>query len=300
MNRLLSKILTRLNKFIKLFIPPIVIKVTQFFLSSVGNSQSADMLSRYDEYIPQGLEYLNTHSNVSSWNVNEILDVTKKEWSHYVSKVQGLGPLGFAPLSASKGFADINHQNTNLIFAYAVALAAHGCKKLSMLDWGGSIGHYHILANALVPMIEIEYHCKEVPVIAKCGQQIFPEAHFYSDNSYLKHKYDFVLVSGSLQYSHEWTEEFDRLASVTKRYFLVNRLPIVEQSPTFMFVQRTNSYGYHTEFLVWCINREEFLDRSQNLGLHLVREFVVSNSQIILGAPEICSYHGFLFEKKAE
>jgi putative methyltransferase (TIGR04325 family) len=167
-----------------------------------------------------------------------------------------------------------------------------------MLDWGGGIGHYYLLSQNLVPALEIDYHCKDVPVLAEHGRSLFPKAHFYTDETCLERKYDFVLVSGSFQYSQDWVSALKGLAQATGGYLFITRLPIAHQAPSFVIVQRPYQYGYNTEYLGWCLNRGEFLQCAQKLGLELIREFVVEPLPPIHRAPEQPEHWGFLFRKE--
>lgn len=249
------------------------------------------------EFIPEGWNYLNTHPLVKGWEAREILNVYKDKWANFVSRLEGTAPIAFTPESSSNDTGDLINQNTILVFAYSLALAARGYQKISMLDWGGSMGHYYLLAKALLPGVEIQYSCRDVPMIAEYGQEILPEATFYSDDSCLSERYDFVLASGSLQYSQDWENVLRGLAAATKRNLLITRLPVVKQHPHFVFIQRAYSFGYNTEYLGWCINRDAFLVQAENLHLRLEREFVTGDGHEIYNAPEQCKYIGLLFEK---
>ena len=250
------------------------------------------------EFVPNGWRYLDTHPSVKGWESIEILNVYKDKWSDYVSRLEETTPVSFTPESPSNSIGDLISQNTIMVFAYSLALSARGHKKISMLDWGGSIGHYYLLARALLPGVEIEYSCKDVPMIADFGQKLLPNVSFYSDDTCLSKHYDFVLASGSLQYSKDWEKVLEGLARATKRNLLITRFPVLEQHSQFVFIQRAYSYGYNTEYLAWCINRDLFLMHAEDLNLHLVREFVIGDDHEIHNAPEQPKYLGFLFEKK--
>jgi putative methyltransferase (TIGR04325 family) len=261
-------------------------------------SGSADIsLERPEfEYIPDGWEYLHEHPEVKGWDVEDILQVYLKQWEPFVEMARSAGPLsGIHESVLAK--VSIEGHNSIMIFAYALALAAHQRTHLSMLDWGGGIGHYYLIAKALMPMIDLEYHCKDTPILSNHGQKLFQEAFFYSDASCLDRQYDFVLASGSLQYWQDWSDTLAQLARATSGYLLVTRLPIVKTVPSYVFIQRPYLHMYNTEYLAWCLNREEFLNCAQESGLYLVREFLVGDNHPIRNAPEKCEYLGFLFRK---
>jgi putative methyltransferase (TIGR04325 family) len=187
-----------------------------------------------------------------------------------------------------------------MAFAYALALATRFKDQLSMLDWGGGIGHYYLLAQALLPGVKIEYHCKDVPILCEHGAQLFPNQYFSSDDSCFERSYDFVLASTSMHYTENWQGLLQRLTSVTSHYLYISNLPCIEQANSFVFVQRPYPYGYKTEYLGWCLNRTQFLQLAKRSGLDLMREFVYGYQPLIHGAPEQNSYRGFLFRTDSE
>ncbi|WP_156120470.1 hypothetical protein [Neosynechococcus sphagnicola] len=249
------------------------------------------------EYIPEGWDYLDQHPEVKGWNVSEVLAVYQEKWPRFVEMVQGTTPLGISHESNLATKTDIVSHNIMITFGYAIALAAQGRQSLTFLDWGGGIGHYYLLSKALLPNITINYHCKDVPVLTNYGQELFPHAHFYADESCLEQTYDFVLVSGSLQFSQDWLGILNRLSQVTGNYLLVTNCPTLQQTPSFVFIQRPYKYGYNTEYLGWCLNRHELITCCQTAGLELVREFVNGHRPLIKNAPEQNEYRGFLFRK---
>ncbi len=164
-----------------------------------------------------------------------------------------------------------------------------------MLDWGGGIGHYYFLARALWPDLQIEYACKDVPLLAEYGATLFPDQHFSSGEDCLSGKYDLVMASASLQYEKDWKNLLHRLANASSKYMYIAQLPTIQKSPSFVFVQRPYQYGYNTEYLAWCINEAEFLAASRSAGLRLVRKFVYGYQPKIFKAPEQNIYSGYLF-----
>jgi putative methyltransferase (TIGR04325 family) len=280
---------------VRLFAPPVLVNLVRRVRRGAANGHNTRVPEW--EYIPEGWAHAASHSEVKGWNVEPILDLYKHKWPTFVGMTQGTGPLGLAHESNLTDREDINAHNTIVSFAYALALAAQQRGRLSMLDWGGGIGHYYLLAKALLPLTEIDYHCTDVPILAGYGSHLFPEQHFYSDDSYLNRTYDFVMASGSMHYVENWQALFTALAQATQNngYLYITRLPCVATSASFVFIQRPYAYGYGTEYLAWCLNLKELLQLANDLGLKLVREFVIGERPFITDAPEQCQYRGFLF-----
>ena len=186
-----------------------------------------------------------------------------------------------------------------MAYAYVLTLAARKKDQISLLDWGGGIGHYCILGRALLPEVEIDYHCKDVPILCQGGRELFPEARFYDDTkTCFKRTYDLVLASSSLQYSEDWTGTVTQLASASRPYLYVTRLPIVHRAASFVVIQRPYQHGYKTEYLSWFLNRQEFLNYMNSLGMDLVREFLIQERPFVHGAPEQGESRGFLFRSR--
>jgi putative methyltransferase (TIGR04325 family) len=247
------------------------------------------------EYIPQGWAISRTSNRIKGWNVQSILDTYKDKWPAFCGMVQSPSPFGISPEANGSEAFDLVFHNTLMVFAYSLALAARGKDQIKMLDWGGGIGHYYLLAKSFVPNLAIDYHCKDVPILADYGQRLFPEAHFYSDDSYTKERFDFILSSSSLQYAENWQSILAGFSACQNGYLLITRLPVTLAN-SYVFVQRPYQYGYNTEYLGWAISRAELLSCAAQAGLHLLREFVTGERPEIYGAPDPCEYRAYLFE----
>lgn len=248
------------------------------------------------EYVPDGWAHAQAHPEVKGWNVKDVLETYQKKWPKFVSMVQGTGPLGIAHESNLSSNEDILSHNALMTLGYSLARAVGTKDRLSVLDWGGGIGHYYLLVQALLPGVEIEYHCKDVPLLCEYGAQLFPQQHFYADDRCFENVYDFVLASASLHYAEDWQSLLQRLAGVTRSFLYIANLPTVLQAPSFVFVQRPYKHGYNTEYLGWCLNKTEVLKTADRAGLHLLREFVYGHKPVIDGAPEQNAYRGYLFQ----
>jgi putative methyltransferase (TIGR04325 family) len=250
------------------------------------------------EYVPEGFA-----RQAKGWNVEAISDAYREKWPSYVAAIEGTKPLGVnheVPCGQSVGFEDHGAHNMVVSYAYVLALAARMRDRISLLDWGGGVGHYLPLSRALVPDVEIDYHCRDVPVLAQHGRELFPEASFYDDDSCLQRRYDLVLVSASLQYAADWKATLAALAGATDGLLYVTRAPIALRSASFVVVQRAYDYGYDTEYLGWVFNRDELLAVAREAGGELVREFLLSAWLSAGGAPEApVGHRGFLFAHRS-
>jgi len=246
------------------------------------------------EYVPEGWR-----RPVPGWNAAGVLATYEAKWPAFMHALEGSGPLGVnheASLVEIEGAEDPAAQNLLVSYAYVLALAAGGRNRVSLLDWGGGIGHYYAIARAVLPEVEIDYTCRDLPVLCARGRDLFPEGSFVDDDSCFERSYDLVFASSSLHYSEDWRRTLARLARATGRYLYVTRVPLASRSPSFVVLQRAQRHGYGTEYLGWVLNRNELLDAARESGLRLMREFLVDAQFDAAGAPERPTVHrGFLF-----
>jgi putative methyltransferase (TIGR04325 family) len=277
---------TGLEKIVRLLVPPIVPRVISYLRSS-----------GYRDYV---LEYAPDFRNTPAaedqnvgWNATNVADTERGKWEEFCRNVQGAGPLGFAhehpDLSVTRF---VPFHNVHITYAYVLALTAHRRDAISVLDWGGAIGHYYQIGRAVMPDIKIDFHCKEVARMVAVGRLLNPEVHWYADESCLERTYDLVMMNGSLQCSPDWEEVLTRVAKVAKGYFFLTRLPVVEESPSFAARQRV----YGTEMIHMQLNQAEVLQAAERAGLKLFREVVVGDRPYVHGAPEQCELRGWIFK----
>jgi putative methyltransferase (TIGR04325 family) len=246
------------------------------------------------EYVPEGWA-----RPVPGWDVEAIARAYRAKWPSFLAAVEGSGPLGVnheVPAGAAVPRDDLDAQQTILAFGYALALAARGKDRLSLLDWGGGPGHYAVLARALVPGLELDYVSRDLPALAALGRELLPGDSFHDDDAPLARSYDLVVASSSLHYDERWQERLHALAAAVDGYLYVTRVPVALASASFVVLQRAQRYGYETEYLGWVIARDELLAEAAAAGLRLEREVLLPARFAAAGAPEAPVEHrGYLF-----
>ena len=243
------------------------------------------------EYIPEGWLYPLAESQ--GWAAEGIRSVQRAKWPRFAAAVVSNGPLGVSHEALDPAAQDVLQHNAAASFGYVLALTAWQKKRLRILDWGGGLGHFYLLARALHPQLELEYHCKDLPLLADEGRTLLPEVHFHTDDECLREQYDLIVVSGALQYVRAWKQFVPRLAQAAAPHLYVALTPTVEHCASFVFIQRPPMYG--TAYLGWCFNRSEIQAECAASGLSLVREFLYGYRPVIAWAPEQNEYRGFLF-----
>jgi putative methyltransferase (TIGR04325 family) len=232
------------------------------------------------------------------WDVEAVARAYRAKWPDYLAAIEAPNPLGVHHETAEVTTGDVAAHNTLVSFAYVVALAAQGRSRLSVLDWGGGLGHYWALARSALPELRLEYHVKETPAVCAHGREVAPEVVFHEDEECLERRYDLVVASASLQYTQDWRGLFDRLAAAAESYLYMARVPVALSAPSFVVLQRAHRYGYDTEYLGWVLNRHEFLVYADGAGVSLAREFLLDAYFSAAGAPEDPVEHrSFLFNR---
>lgn len=249
------------------------------------------------EYRPEGWQAENPARE--GWNVPSIAELQKQKWLVFVEALKGHGPLGIShEAPADAGCANLWAHNLIMSYAYVLTLAARHKERLSMLDSGGGVGHYYMISRALLPDLELNYYCQDLPNLCKVGRSLLPMVHFFdTPDACFKQSYDFVLSGSSLWYEQNWKSAADKLARVTDHYLYINRILFIDKAASFVILQRPWKYGYLTEYQCWVINQHEFLSYIESLGLQLVREFLFGPGPHIDNAPEQGYFKGFLFKR---
>ena len=231
----------------------------------------------------------------AGWNEASVVAAQKARWPALEASARGPQPFGAARESAP-GFAELVSHNAVMNFAYAIGLASIGRSGISIMDWGGGLGQYGLLAGGLFPALDIDYHCHDLPLMVEEGRRLLPGGTFHdSSDEALSHTYDLVLASGALHYVEDWKPVFNKLAAATAGFLLIARQPSVDRASSYVVVQRPKHIGYVTEYPGWIINRGEFLQDAERAGLRLVRELLTGEDAHIPGAPEMPVARGFVF-----
>jgi putative methyltransferase (TIGR04325 family) len=234
----------------------------------------------------------------SGWNHPSILETQLRKWDGFRDLVSTTGPLGVAHEATQLTNEDLFAHNAIMSFGYVVALTAKSVKSFSILDWGGGLAHYSLMARALVPDTAIQYHCKDVSPLCTAGKILLPDVQFLdNETDAFEQQYDLVMASTSLQYAERWRALLHQLAIASRNYLYITGLPLIKESDSFVVIQRPMKYGYKTSYPCWFVNRTEFLDVVRDAGLELVREFLVGARPPVSGAPEQGEYRGFLFRR---
>ena len=236
------------------------------------------------EYLQGEWDSVSLDVGQNGWNIESTVSGTACERAKFERDLANGAPLGIA-----------HEHNLHVSFAFVVALAAREKTKISILDWGAGLGQYCNLAKVSIPGVGVDYHCKEVPVLATAGQRNTPGAVWYMEDSCLKNSYDLVFASGSLQYAKDWKELLVQLAAAAREYLFLTRIPVVFDTPNYCALQHV----YGSTMVFWVFNQSELVEAVRKQGFELIREFLVQDWPAVQGAPEQCELRGWLFRRSS-
>lgn len=280
--------MTPLRRFIREWAPPALIRLARRVLIHPPEW----------ELVPEGWQ---ARGRMRGWDVESVVEAQKLRWPAFVQAVRGPAPLDLnhedAELRGSE-LQGLRSHNMLASFAYVAALAARQKHRLSLLDWGGGLGQYLMVAREVLPGVPIDYFCQDLPRVCEVGRDLLPDARFFDrPDECFSRAYDLVLASSSLWYEEDWRALADKLAEATADYLFVTRMFFVQKANSFVAVQRAQSIGYCTEYLCWILHEGEFVDHIESRGLKLVRAFFLSEGAHIVRAPEQPELRGFLFRR---
>src|SRR5579864_8948247 len=187
-----------LRRGIESVLPPIVSNAVRHTLSRTN-------------YEPRG--WVPNGPSGSGWNQESVAAAQEKHWPVLVRNLEGSGPLGVSHLPTRTTREDTNDHNIMMSYGYVLTRAARNRERLSILDWGGGLGHYHLYSRALVPEVALEYHCYDVPALCRTGRRLQPDVQFHEEAADLAGAtFDLVISSSSLHYFADWREAAGMLA----------------------------------------------------------------------------------------
>lgn len=247
------------------------------------------------EYIPQGWNYVS--KRIKGWNVEEIVNLQAEKWDLFVENISGQNQIGINHESNDYSSSDLFSHNLIMTYSYVVSLASQKKNQLKILDWGGGIGHYGKITEAVLT-IPVEYTCYDLEIFCQKGRYLYPTAKFISETKEVfKSNYNTTVIGSSLWYDREWQQTLNNLTEITEDYLFISRMIFIEKSSSYIAIQRPYSAGYPTEYLCQIFNQNELIQYLENCGFDLVREFFVGHGVHIHKAPEQGDFKSFLFRK---
>ena len=216
-------------------------------------------------------------------------------WGAFIAQEQAFCKALIARIQSGEPmlYQDDDENSKYAVFGYVLALATRHRQSLSVLDYGGSLGDYYWIAQALVPGVQLDYHCKELPPVAEAGRLISPGVTWHTDDTCLAAVHDLVMFSSSIQCLPDWQDILYRAGQSARAYLLLSDVATVRDVPTYVATHRTGGQTC----LQTQINRSDIIRTAERAGLRLVREFPMGPHPPIVSAPEQPTCVGWLFQR---
>lgn len=232
------------------------------------------------------------------WDDSSVHRTMLDNWEPYKRAVDGTEPLAFSPWFTD--LPDFKAHNILMTYGYVLARAAHRKTRLSVLDWGGALGHYAAVGHTLLPEVSLDFTVKERADLCTAGHALLPEVSFTSsDDDCFCRRYDLVMANNSLQYAADWQVSVRQLANAAESWLFVMSVPVVRRSRSFVVVQRPQRHGLEADYISWVFNCDELMGQVTEAGFVLQREFLAfgTDRQYYRKAPEASQVSGFLFRR---
>jgi putative methyltransferase (TIGR04325 family) len=274
------------RKVARLLLPPIVVRI----LSNMGGAEW--------EYVAD--HWPKNDCRSVGWDDSSVVRTMLDNWEAYSQVVEGTEPLALSPWFAR--MPDFKAHNVLMTYGYVLGRAAANQQSLSVLDWGGALGHYAAVGHALMPEVALNFTVKERPDLCAAGCALLPKVTFTSsEEGCFSRGYDLVMANNSLQYAEDWQLVTRRLADAAKSWLFIMSLPLVRKAGSFVVVQRPQRHGLKADYISWVLNYDEFVNYVRRFGFSLEREFLSfgTDLQYYKKAPEPSHILGFLFRREA-
>jgi len=232
-----------------------------------------------------------------SWDDSSSEKVMRENWPLVEGRIAGKKDLTVLPYRSDE--RDLTAHNMLMTFLYVLARASHGKDRLSVLDWGGMLGHYALVARRMLPEVTFDYLVKEQPTNCRLGRELNPTVAFVdSDDECFTRRYDVVFTNGAVHYVQDWRAMVARLAGAAEGWLVLNALPVVYTVPGFVVVQRLRGAGFESEFYSNVVNHDDVLAEVARHGFVLERELMSWGPVHYRGAPEHPVGAGYLFRRR--
>lgn len=223
-------------------------------------------------------------------------EVWHRRWPTLFASIAGTNVLSLRA-DAEVGH-DLAGHNMLMTFLFVLARASHGKDHLSVLDWGGAMGQYGLVARRLLPDVKIDYVVKDFAGVCSLGRVLNESVTFVAeDEACFARSYDVVMANSALQMAEDWKRVVRQLAKATASVLLINGVPLVDRADSFVILQQLRSRGFLNDFYSWAINRNELMTEVTGHGLVLDREVMSWGPVHYWGAPENPRGGGAIFLK---
>jgi putative methyltransferase (TIGR04325 family) len=137
--------------------------------------------------------------------------------------------------------------------------------KLNVMDFGGSLGSLYFQNRGFLEHLkEVKWNVIEQHQFVKCGKEFFENESlkFYHDipSCSRENAINLIMLSSVLPYVEDPYNLLNKLLDVNVRYFLIDKLPLIDSETDRITVQEIPSSIYNASYPAWFFSKKKFMD----------------------------------------
>jgi putative methyltransferase (TIGR04325 family) len=269
------------------------------------------MINRYKQWLPPALiehlrpvfrhgiyysgrygDWLSANKLATGYDADLILEGVKKATLEVIA-----GRAAFERDSVL--FSSLQHSFP--VLAGLLRAAAENEERLSVLDFGGSLGSsYFQCKDFLSVLSSLSWHVVEQPHFVRCGREIIepgPLKFYFTIDEVLKeNKPNVILLSSVLQYLPEPYEILTELLHSKIRYLIVDRTPFTDASHDVITLQHVPPSIYPASYPCRVFSKRALMTHLSS-QYETVAEFDSNDSSAIADGMKF-AFGGMILRKK--
>lgn len=156
-------------------------------------------------------------------------------------------------------------------------VAACNQGKLSVLDFGGSLGSSYFLNKKFLNDLNIEWSVVEQPHFVEFGKREIADniLKFYTDlnECYLERRPNCLLLSSVIQYLEDPYKWLETLVNLEIDFILLDRTTFSKIQKEFIQIQEVPSSIYKASYPLHILNEEKIVNLMIEFGFELIERF---------------------------
>ena len=159
--------------------------------------------------------------------------------------------------------------------------------KLSVIDFGGSLGSSYFQNKDFLNNPEIIWSIVEQNHFVDCGKENFEDKNlkFYHtlEECLEKQRPNVLLLSGVLQYLEKPSEWISKFNALDIPYIIIDRTAFLDSGNDFLTIQNVPESIYKASYPTWVFNKKSFIESFTNYNLIAETSNTFTDDQIING-----------------
>ena len=196
-------------------------------------------------------------------------------------------------------FDSIQYSRGLLIGLLKVALVEG---RLSVLDFGGSLGSSYFQNREFLEIEDIEWSIVEQTNFVKRGKSMFEDncLKFYTtiEECLPFRTPNILLLSSVLQYMDEPQQIIRTICELNFEYIVIDRTALIEDHPNIITVQNTPTEIYEATYPCWFFNENWLLNSFPNYSVHLDWNSEFELRELFINGDQKVYWKGFFLRRK--